>query len=138
MNKVILIGRIGQEPDVRSTTTGSSSARYSLAVNRGKDKDGNDMGTDWINCVAFGRTADFVEKYLKKGTKILVEGHIRTGSYQKQDGTKVYTTDVVVDRHEFVEARATETATEAVPDFMSIPDGLDEELPFIDSPMPWL
>lgn len=116
-------------------------ARYTLAVDRrGK----NQEGADFISCVTFGRGADFAEKYLKKGTKILVIGRISTGSYTNKDGVKIYTTDVVVDEHEFVESRvladtAQNTAQKeeskhndaGVEGFLHVPDGIEEDLPFV-------
>ena len=93
MNKVFLIGRLAKDPDAREKVT-----LYTLAVDRYKE------GVDFINCVAFGNQAEFAEKYLHKGIKIAIEGHIQTGSYEK-DGKKVYTTTVVVDRHEFCEKK---------------------------------
>lgn len=140
MNKVILIGRLTRDPDVRYTNGDGQKAvaRYTLAVDRRYKREG-EQSADFISCVAFGKNGEFVEKYLHQGTKIAIEGRIQTGSYTKQDGTKVYTTDVVVDAHEFVEkksdAPASKTAPEPAPDvsadgFMSIPDGIDEELPF--------
>lgn len=103
MNKVTLMGRLTKDPDVRYAQNENSTcvARYSLAVDRrGKEKE-----TDFINCVAFGKSGEFAEKYLKKGTKILVSGRIQTGSYEK-DGKKVYTTDVVVEEHYFCESKS--------------------------------
>jgi single-strand DNA-binding protein len=138
MNKAILIGRLVRDPDVRYTQDQKAVARYTLAVDRKYKKDG-EQSADFISCVAFGKNGEFVEKYLHQGTKIAVEGRIQTGSYTKQDGTKVYTTDIVVDAHEFVEKKsdtpASTKAPEAQPEvsadgFMSIPDGIDEELPF--------
>ena len=114
MNKVILIGRLTKNPDIRYTQGDNSMciARYTLAVDRwGKDKE-----ADFINCVAFGKDAEFAERYLTKGMKIAVTGRITTGSYTKQDGTKAYTTDVTVESQEFVESRlkAPEPAPEPV------------------------
>lgn len=140
MNKVMLIGRLTRDPDVRYTQDQKAVARYTLAVDRRYKKEG-EQSADFIGCVAFGKNGEFVEKYLHHGTKIAVEGRIQTGSYTKQDGTKVYTTDVVVDAHEFVEKKsassgsASTAAQEPAPEvsadgFMSIPDGIDEELPF--------
>ena len=103
LNKVLLMGRLTKDPDVRYAQNENSTcvARYSLAVDRrGKEKE-----TDFINCVAFGKAGEFAEKYLKKGTKILVSGRIQTGSYEK-DGKKVYTTDVVVEEHYFCESKS--------------------------------
>ena len=139
MNKVILIGRLTRDPEIRYTNGDDQKAvaRYTLAVNRiGKDK-----SADFISCVTFGKSAEFAEKYLHQGTKICIEGRIQTGSYEKQDGTKVYTTNVIVEKHEFVESKAASSgsastaAQEPAPEvsadgFMSIPDGIDEELPF--------
>ena len=103
MNKVCLCGRLTKDPDVRYSQGENSTciARYSLAVDRrGKEKE-----ADFISCVAFGKSGEFAEKYLKKGTKILVSGRIQTGSYEK-DGKKVYTTDVVVEEHYFCEGKS--------------------------------
>ena len=147
MNRVILMGRLTRDPDVRySQGEGTiSNARYTLAVDRNVSRNsGDDQPTaDFISCVAFGRTAEFVEKYLKKGTKIAIEGRIQTGSYTNKDGQRVYTTDVIVDRHEFCESRGASPegsgSTYEAPaaggadpgsDFMNIPEGIDEALPF--------
>lgn len=141
MNKVVLIGRLTKDPEVRYSQGANGAtaiARYSLAVDRRFKKDG-EASADFINCIAFGRSGEFAEKYLKKGTKIAVVGRIQTGSYEK-DGRKVYTTDVVVEEHEFVESKQEEhkpadnipTFVPNSPDgFMSIPDGIEEELPFM-------
>lgn len=133
MNKVFLIGRTTKEPEVRYSTTKDGNqmaiARYTLAI----DRRGKDAGTDFISCVAFGKQGEFVEKYIKKGMKIGVAGRIQTGSYEK-DGKKVYTTDVVVEEHEFCERRAEanveEDIPEKAPEFMDIPEGIEAELPF--------
>ena len=147
MNKVILVGRLTRDPDVRYTAGDNAMAiaRYSLAVDRRARRNaGSDEQTaDFINCVAFGRDGEFAEKYLRKGTRILVEGRIQTGSYTNKDNQRVYTTDVVVERHEFVESRSSAEASsnsyvpassqpqnEIDGGFMNIPDGIDEELPF--------
>lgn len=99
MNSVVLIGRLVRDPQIKEGSV--KVAKYTLAVDRfGKEKQ-----TDFISCVAFGKNAEFVETYLLKGAKIAVRGSIHTGSYEKQDGTKVYTTDVYIDGHEFVESR---------------------------------
>lgn len=134
MNKVFLIARIVRDPDIRRTQEGTAIARYTLAVDRGRRKEDGSSEADFISCVAFGRQAEFAEKYLSKGMKIAVEGRIQTGSYTDRDGTKRYTTDVVVDRHEFCERRSG-TAQTAPPreeapdsDFVDVPD-LDD-LPF--------
>ena len=149
MNKVILMGRLTREPDVRYSQNADGSmavARYTLAVDRrrGRNSD-NEQSADFISCVAFGRSGEFAEKYLHQGTKIVVEGRIQTGSYTNKDGNKVYTTDVVVESHEFAESKAASgqngnqsssapTRPEPVSSdsngFMNIPDSIDEELPF--------
>ena len=142
MNKVILIGRLTRDPDIRYTQPNSAQeqtgiARYSLAVDRRFHRDGDSQTADFISCVAFGRQAEFSEKYLRKGTKIALIGRIQTGSYTNRDGQKVYTTDVVVEEQEFAESKAAGQTTQQNPapmaredGFMEIPDGLEEELPF--------
>ena len=136
MNKVILIGRLTRDAEIRYSQGESSSAvaRFTLAVNRRFKKD-NEQTADFINCVAFSKTAEFLEKYGKKGTKFVVEGSIQTGSYTNKDGNKVYTTDVAVQSVEFAESKAssqnTQTQPSATPaDFMQINEIDDEELPF--------
>ena len=133
MNKVILMGRLTR--DVETRYSGETAiARYSLAVDRKYKKEG-EATADFINCVAFGKSGEFAEKYLKKGMKIAVTGRIQTGSYTDKDGKKVYTTDIVVEEHEFCESKGTSESGQAPSftadneGFMSIPDGL-EELPF--------
>lgn len=149
MNKVVLIGRLARDPEVRysQNDTSMAIARFSLAVDRrGRSNNSQDGQTaDFISCVAFGRTAEFIEKYFTKGNRIGVYGHIQTGSYTNKDGARVYTTDVVVDEAEFVESRSegagnagsgfTAPASNQAPapagdGFMNIPDGIDEDLPF--------
>ena len=154
MNKVILMGRLTRDPDIRYSQgeNAQAIARYTLAVDRRFRREGSEQTADFIGCVAFGKSAEFAEKYLHKGTKLVVEGRIQTGSYTNKDGNKVYTTDVVVENQEFAESKgasggsnpgpaaASESSGSAQqtpppigtdPDgFMSIPDGIDEELPF--------
>lgn len=136
MNKVILIGRCTRDPEVRYSQgeNATAVARYTLAVDRQFKRDG-DQSADFINCIAFGKRGEFAEKYLRKGTKIAVVGRIQTGSYTNKDGQKVYTTDVIVDEHEFVESKVSQqnggdSAPVSSDGFTSIPDGIDEELPF--------
>ena len=149
MNKVVLMGRLTRDPDIRYTQGAEPMcvAKYTLAVDRrGRKRDG-EQSADFISCTAFGKSGEFAEKYLHKGIKICLSGHIQTGSYTKQDGTKVYTTDVIVEDQEFCESKASaeipapssapQTHSRAaqprqsdLSDFMSIPDGLEEELPF--------
>ena len=150
MNKVILMGRLTRDPEVRYSQGESATAiaRYTLAVDRRFNRNNDENSADFIGCVAFGRSAEFAEKYLRKGTKVVVTGRIQTGSYTNKDGVKVYTTDVVVEDQEFAESKASSdsyaashprtSAPEAsMPNpgtaaegFMNIPDGIDEELPF--------
>ena len=138
MNKVILMGRLTRDPEVRYTQGDNAMAiaRYSLAVDRRFKRD-SEPDADFINCVAFGKAGEFAEKYLKKGIKIAVVGRIQTGSYTNKDGQKVYTTDVVVEEQEFAESKNSGSSdnNQSAPankntDFMNIPDGIDEELPF--------
>ena len=145
MNKVILMGRLTRDAEVRYSSGDSSTAvaRFSLAVDSRFKRDGDDQSADFINCVAFGRTGEFMERFGRKGTKFLVEGRIQTGSYTNKDGQRVYTTDVVVEQVEFAESKASNdnnggyvpadrpSPSGAAGDgFMNIPDGIDEELPF--------
>lgn len=138
MNKVILMGRLTRDPEVRYSQGehATAVARFSLAVDRRFKKD-NEPAADFINCVAFGKTGEFVEKYARQGTKFVVEGRIQTGSYTNKDGQKVYTTDVVVEQIEFAESKnASGDNSKSKPsansdDFVNIPDNLeDEEIPF--------
>ena len=134
MNKTLLIGRATKDPDIRYTQSEQpmTIARFNLAVDRRFKKDG-EQSADFISCVAFGKTAEFIEKYVFKGTKIAVEGRIQTGSYTNNDGNKVYTTDVVVEQVEFAGAKTdSESAAKGSnDDFMNVADELDDEgLPF--------
>ena len=106
MNKAILMGRLTRDPEVRYTSGENSLAiaRYTLAVDRKIRKDG-DATADFIPCVVFGRSAEFVEKYFRKGLKIAIVGHVQTGSYTNRDGQNVYTTEVVVEEQEFAESK---------------------------------
>lgn len=135
MNKVMLMGRLVRDPDVKYTQGTTSIARYTLAVERRFKRDG-DSNADFINCVAFGKAAEFAEKYYKKGTKIIISGRIQTGSYTNKDGQKVYTTDVVVEEQEFAESKSSNqqnssgSSVSSGDSFMNIPDGIDEHVPF--------
>lgn len=164
MNKVILMGRLTRDPEVRYSqgATPLAIARYTLAVDRrmARNNAGDDQQTaDFINCVAFGRSGEFAERYLHKGTKIVLTGRIQTGSYTNKDGVKVYTTEVVAEDQEFAESKnaaagnggfnngsvgnggfnngfdggfasSAPAPSGAGDGFMNIPDGIDEELPF--------
>ena len=140
MNNVALIGRLTRDPEVRMTTSNTAVGRYTLAVDRRFKKDG-DQSADFIPCITFGKAAEFAEKYLSKGIKIAVTGRIQTGSYTNREGQKVYTTDIVVETQEFVESKnANDSNRQAKPQephtldevdgFLSVPDGIAEELPF--------
>ena len=147
MNKVILMGRLTRDPDVRYSAgeSGTSVARYTLAVDRRFNKRDGEATADFISCVAFGRSAEFAEKYFHQGLKVVVTGRIQTGSYTNKDGQRVYTTDVVVEEQEFAESKSSAAAnsgaayTPSRPEpsaaagdgFMNIPDGVEDEgLPF--------
>ena len=145
MNKVILMGRLTRDPEVRYSQgeNALAIARYTLAVDRRFQRNG-EQGADFISCVAFGRSAEFAEKWLKQGIKVCITGRIQTGSYTNKDGVKVYTTEVVVEEQEFAESKnsassngadfsgsSRPTPSAASGDgFMSIPDGIEDELPF--------
>lgn len=139
MNKVILMGRLTRDPEIRYGTGESATAiaRYTLAVERRFKREG-EQSADFINCVAFGKSAEFAEKYLRQGTKIAVTGRIQTGSYTNKDGNKVYTTDIVVEEQEFAESKSASENSSSAPapavdadGFMNIPDGIEDEgLPF--------
>ena len=144
MNKVVLMGRLTRDPEVRYSQgqNAMAVARYTLAVDRRFRREG-EPSADFINCVVFGKSAEFTERYFRQGTKVAVSGRIQTGSYTNRDGVKVYTTDVVVEEQEFAESKAASASNsgyQAAPapspnvdigdGFMNIPDGIDEELPF--------
>jgi single-strand DNA-binding protein len=120
------MGRLTKDPDISISQNGTQIARYTIAI----DRIGKDQGADFISCVAFNKSAEFADKYLKKGTKIAIEGAIRTGSYTNKDGQKVYTTDVIVNRQEFAESKGEAKETKPEDGFMSIPGGIDDEIPF--------
>ena len=131
MNKVILMGRLTKDPDMRGEGT-SLVARYTLAVDRRYTKD-NEQQTDFINCVVFAKGAEFAEKYLKKGTKVVITGRIQTGSYTNKDGQKIYTTDVIIEEQEFAESKAASqqnSAPSADEDFMNITPEQKDDMPF--------
>lgn len=132
MNSVVLIGRMTKDPEIRYSQNGGESmavARFALAVDRKK----KDAGADFIGCVAFGKTAETIEKYCNKGKKLGIIGHIQTGSYEK-DGAKVYTTDVIVDQMEFVESKSSEETSAPRPaqasEWQNVDESIQETLPF--------
>lgn len=140
MNKAILMGRLTREPEIRYSVgeNGTAVARYTLAVDRKYNRE--QQSADFISCVAFGKAAEFAEKYLHKGTKIAVTGHIQTGKYTRKEGGTAYTTDVVIEEQEFAEGRnggadsqgdgSRHVQTASGDGFMDIPDDMDDELPF--------
>lgn len=145
MNKAMVVGRLTRDPNVRYTQGENQMciARFTLAVDRRRSKNSDEQKADFISCVAFGKTGEFVEKYARKGMKFDVVGRIQTGSYQDKDGKTIYTTDVVVEEIEFGESKAASQANgnaaatsnapaqEADNDgFMNVPDEIDDELPF--------
>lgn len=143
MNKVILMGRLTRDPEVRYSQgeTSMAVARYTLAVDRKGKRDSDQQSADFISCVAFGKAGEWAEKWLRKGIKIAITGRIQTGSYiDRETGKKVYTTDIVIEEQEFAESRAASEGNSqnqqrqqeqsAGDGFMNIPDGIDEELPF--------
>lgn len=144
MNKVVLMGRLTRDPDIRYTQQQMCAARLTLAVDRRFKKDGDQQTADFISCVAFGKTGEFIEKYCHQGTKLVVEGRIQTGSYTNRDGNKVYTTDVVIEDQEFAESKGSSSsdggsyqpagrpspANASAEGFMSIPEGIEDDLPF--------
>lgn len=140
------MGRLTRDPDIRYSQGENSLAiaRFTLAVDRRFKREGsNDQTADFISCVAFGKTAEFCERYTHQGTKLVVEGRIQTGSYTNKDGVKVYTTEVFVENVEFAESKNSSSEGNYVPSarpepinaagdgFMNIPDGVEDEgLPF--------
>jgi len=136
MNKWTGIGRLSKDPDIRYSTGEKSTAvaRFTLATDRKFKKDGEPTA-DFINCIAFGKTAEVIEKWVHKGTKIAVIGHIQTGSYTNKENQKVYTTDVMIEEVEFCESKGNNNSNQSAPqesndNFMNIPDSIDEKLPF--------
>ena len=146
MNKVILIGRLTRDPEVRYSQTDSTMAiaRFSLAVDRRYKKQGDEVTADFFNCTAFGKQGEFVEKYLKQGTKVVVTGRIQNDNYTNKDGQKVYSVQIIVEEMEFAESKnasagqGEQTGDNTLPamgepgsdGFMNVPDGIGNELPF--------
>ena len=137
MNKVILMGRLTRDPEVRYSQGERSMAiaKYTLAIDRRKTQQNSDPGADFINCVAFDRAGEFAEKYFRQGLRVLISGHLQTGSYTNKDGQKVYTTDVIVESQEFADGRRDGSGAGSRgskdDDFMNIPDNVEDEgLPF--------
>lgn len=149
MNKVVLVGRLTRDPEVRYSQGEKSTAicRYTLAVDR-RFKRENEQSADFIQCLVFGKSAEFAEKYFRQGLRISISGRIQTGSYTNKDGVKVYTTEVVVEEQEFAQSRNEQGPNNSGQNssgqsqnnyaggpsgddgFINIPDGIEEELPF--------
>lgn len=140
MNSVNLTGRLTRDPEIRYTDGGSSIARFTLAVNR-RFKTENRPGADFVGCAAFGKSAEFIEKYFYKGMKMELSGRIQTGSYTNQEGQRIYTTDVIAEHVEFAESKKSSEQAQGSAagggfgstdedGFMNIPDDIDDELPF--------
>lgn len=140
MNKVVLMGRLTRDPEVRYTQGDSSLAiaRYTLAVDRRFKRNGDEQTADFINCVAFGKAAEFAEKYFHRGLKITISGRIQTGSYTNKDGQKVYTTEIAIEEQEFAESKSSQNNQQGSMNspafgndgFMNVPEGIDSEIPF--------
>ena len=153
MNNVVLVGRLARDPELRTVNTMNgayTTCSFTIAVSRQFSNQNGERDADFINCVAFGKTGEFIERYGHKGTKFVVEGRIQTGSYTNKDGQRVYTTDVVAENVEFAESKNASAGNNdggyqnagfgggnnapapsgAGDGFMNIPDGIDEELPF--------
>jgi single-strand DNA-binding protein len=142
MNKVILMGRLTRDPEVSSSASGTTFARFSIAVDRRFKREG-EPEADFFNCTAFGKTAEFVERYLKKGTKVVTTGRLQNNNYTNKEGQKVYDVRIMVEEIEFAESKnassdggsynsgsSSQGSTGGGNDFLNIPDGLVEELPF--------
>jgi single-strand DNA-binding protein len=141
MNKVILMGRLTRDPEVRVSTgeRQTNIGRFSIAVDRRFKREGQ-PDADFFNCTCFGKQAEFIEKYLHKGTKVVVVGSVQNDNYTKQDGSQVYSVQIMVDEIEFAESKNSSEGSGAgyqpaqpsagANDFMNIPDGIVEELPF--------
>ena len=144
INNVVLVGRMTRDAELRYTPSNQAVATFTLAVNRNFKNQNGEREADFINCVVFGKSAEFTERYFRQGMRVVVCGRIQTGSYTNRDGVKVYTTEVVVEEQEFAESKNASSANtqsyQAAPapapsadagdGFMNIPDGIDEELPF--------
>lgn len=135
MNKAILVGNLVADPTVRYTNNQTCVAEYRLAVKRNFKNENGDYDSDFITCVAWSKAGEFAEKYFRKGSKIAVSGRIQTGSYKDRDGKTVYTTNIVVEEHEFAESKKSSEENKPVEDvkqesFMNIPDNIGDDLPF--------
>jgi single-strand DNA-binding protein len=135
MNKVIMMGRLTRDPEVRYSSEGNAVSKFSLAVDRRYKREGQ-PDADFFNCVAFGKTAEFTEKYLKKGTKVVLDGELQNNNYTNKEGQRVYGIQIVVNSLEFAESKSRSNSdSESMQqvdsnDFMNVPDVAEEELPF--------
>lgn len=138
MNKCEIVGRMTRDPETSNTASGNVATRFSIAVNRRfKNANGN-YDADFINCIAFGKTAEFISKYFSKGMAIGLVGRIQTGSYTNKDGKKVYTTDVVAEEVEFVDSKSSNSNSDNSESanssnglkFDGVPDETDSDFPF--------
>lgn len=133
MNKVILMGRLTRDPEVSSSTSGTTFARFSIAVDRRFKKEG-EPDADFFNCSAFSKTAEFVERYLKKGTKVVVTGRLQNNNYTNKEGQKVYDVRIMVEEIEFAESKNSSESSDSgsadVTDFINIAPDIVEPLPF--------
>ena len=129
MNKVILMGRLTRDPEISSSTSGTTFARFSIAVDRKFSKEG-EPDADFFNCSAFGKTAEFIERNIHKGTKILVSGRLQNNNYTNKEGQKIYDVRVVVEDVEFGESKKDTNNAQTQDEFLNVPDGQDMELPF--------
>ena len=129
MNKVILMGRLTRDPEISSSTSGTTFARFSIAVDRKFSREG-EPEADFFNCSAFGKTAEFIERNIHKGTKILVSGRLQNNNYTNKEGQKIYDVRVVVEDVEFGESKKDTSNAQTQDEFLSVPDGQDMELPF--------
>lgn len=130
MNKVILMGRLTRDPEISSSTSGTTFARFSIAVDRKFSKEG-EPDADFFNCSAFGKTAEFIERNIHKGTKILVSGRLQNNNYTNKEGQRIYDVRVVVEDVEFAESKKDTNNTQTQDEFLNVPDGVDDmNLPF--------
>ena len=130
MNQVIVMGRVTKDLELRNTQNGMATIKFSIAIDRGRDKEGNSRGADFLNIIAFGKTAESVAKFTGKGLRVAVIGRIQTGSYDDKEGRKVYTTDIVADRVKFIDwkEKDNQNGNQGIPEgFMAVED---ESLPF--------
>ena len=130
MNQVVVMGRVTKDLELRNTQNGMATVKFSIAIDRGRDKEGNSRGADFPNIIAFGKTAESIAKFTGKGLRVAVIGRIQTGSYDDKEGRKVYTTDIVADRVKYIDwkEKDNQNGNQGIPEgFMAVED---ENLPF--------